>query len=310
MDESDQRTPTLYQPCFEHDSCGFGLIAQIDNIASHQTVSDALVALDRLSHRGGVGADGRTGDGCGVLLKFPESFLRTVANAAGVTPAPRFAAGTVFLNTDPALAQRARDTLRAELERRGLHVAGWRTVPIDTSVCGEAALAVLPHIEQVFVDAPDDIEPERLESRLLAARRRTSRLLGDDDPAFYVVSLSARTIGYKAMVLANALADFYPDLRDARLTTSVCVFHQRYSTNTSPQWRLAQPFRLLAHNGEINAIQGNRNWALARGAMYQTPLIENMDDLLPLVNMTGSDSSSLDNMLEGQVGRAAGRGRV
>lgn len=291
-------TPSLYRPEFEHDSCGFGLIAQIDDRASHTLLRDALTALDRLSHRGGVGADGRTGDGCGVLLKFPANFLRAVAADAGIVPGERFAAGLVFLSRDDALADAARDALADELKQRDLRVAGWRTVPTDATACGEASLATLPRIEQVFVDAPDALDPLYFESRLLAARRCASRRLADCDPMFYVVGLSARTLGYKAMVLASALPAFYPDLRDPRLATSVCVFHQRYSTNTEPQWRLAQPFRLLAHNGEINAIQGNRNWALARGALYHSPLIDSMDDLLPMVNMSGSDSSSLDNMLE------------
>ncbi len=294
----DDQQPGLYRPEFERDSCGFGLIAQIDDQPSHALLRDSLVALNRLSHRGGVAADGRSGDGCGVLLRFPEPFLRTLAQEAGIDTADLFASGLVFLSPDPALAGKARRQLAGELAADGLTMAGWREVPIDPSVCGEAALASLPRIEQVFVNAPDDLGHRRFESRLIRARRRCSRALADDDPDFYVVTLSARNIGYKGMVLAQSLADFYLDLRDPRLEVSVCVFHQRYSTNTLPRWRLAQPFRLLAHNGEINAIQGNRNWALARGAMYRTPLIENMDDLLPLVNMTGSDSSSLDNMLE------------
>ncbi len=289
---------SLYRSAYEHDSCGFGLIAQIDDVASHALVADALGALNRLSHRGGVAADGRSGDGCGVLLRFPDSFLRALAADVDVELAPLFAAGLVFLSQDEAKAQASRERLRCELAADDLAVAGWRCVPIVPSVCGESALVSLPRIEQVFVNAPGDIGPRRFESRLIRARRRTSRALAEVDPDFYVVTLSARNLGYKAMVLAESLADFYPDLRDPRLVASVCVFHQRYSTNTTPQWRLAQPFRLLAHNGEINAIQGNRNWALARGAMYHSPLIENMDDLLPMVNMSGSDSSSLDNMLE------------
>ncbi|TCO81135.1 glutamate synthase (NADPH/NADH) large chain [Plasticicumulans lactativorans] len=287
----------LYRPDFEHDNCGFGLIAHMDDKASHWLVQTSINALARLTHRGAVAADGKSGDGCGLLMKAPEGFLRAVAAEAGFELAASFAAGLIFLNPDAALAASARAQLEAEIAREGLATAGWREVPIDTTCCGEEALKTLPRFEQVFVNAPDGMGVDEFERHLLLARRRASRELMDSDPAFYVVTLSSQTLGYKGLVMPAALPVFYPDLRDPRLEASICVFHQRFSTNTTPQWRLAQPFRFLAHNGEINTIRGNRNWALTRGYTFHSPLFD-MQDLRPMVNMTGSDSSSLDNMLE------------
>ncbi len=287
----------LYRPEFERDNCGFGLIAQMDNQSSHWLVNTSINALARLTHRGAVAADGKSGDGCGLLMKLPVAYLREVAAEAGMTLADGFAVGMVFLNQDAVLAATARAQLETELRQEGLAIAGWRVVPIDPAACGEESLKTLPRIEQVFVNAPPDVEMARFERHLLVARRRTSRVLMDTDPMFYVPSLSSRVISYKGLVMPANLPVFYPDLHDGRLESSICVFHQRFSTNTLPQWRLAQPFRYLAHNGEINTIRGNRNWALARGYTFKSSLL-NMQDLRPMVNMTGSDSSSLDNMLE------------
>ncbi len=292
-----QASEGLYRPEFEHDNCGFGLIAQMDDKPSHWLVKTSIAALARLTHRGAVAADGKSGDGCGLLMKKPDGFLRAVAAEAGLGLGALYAAGIVFLSQDAAAARTARETLEAELVRESLAVAGWRSVPTDTGCCGEEALKTLPRFEQIFVNAPADISDAEFERRLLVARRRTSRILMDTDQAFYVVSLSCHTIGYKGLVMPAALPVLYRDLQDPRLEASICLFHQRFSTNTTPQWRLAQPFRFLAHNGEINTIRGNRNWALARGYTFKSPLFD-MQDLRPMVNMTGSDSSSLDNMLE------------
>ncbi len=171
-------------------------------------------------------------------------------------------------------------------------------------LCGELALKTLPRIEQVFVNAPAGMQWGTFNRQLFIARRRAEQVFATIDPNAYVASLSAATISYKGMVLPEALADFYPDLKDPRLESSVCIFHQRFSTNTLPEWRLAQPFRFLAHNGEINTIQGNRNWALARAGNFRSDKLPDLSDLNPIISMTGSDSSSLDNMLE--VMRAAG----
>ena len=292
----------LYDPAFERDSCGFGLIANLDDMPSHWVVKTAISALARLTHRGAVAADGKTGDGCGLLLKFPKQFLRAVATDLGFSLHERFAAGTVFLSQDEECAAAARAAIDTAIAEIGLEVAGWRKVPTDASVCGERALRTLPRIEQVFVNAPDDMPRGRFNRRLFLARRRAEQRMNERDA--YVASLSSTTISYKGMVMPGVLPDFYPDLKDPRLESSVVVFHQRFSTNTLPQWRLAQPFRFLAHNGEINTIQGNRNWAQARAKNFLSDKLDDISDLDPIISLTGSDSSSLDNMLE--VMRAGG----
>ncbi len=300
--ECDQQGPDvvgLYDPRDERDSCGFGLIAQLDDNPSRATVDAALAALARMTHRGGVAADGLSGDGCGLLLKQPERFLRTLADEAGIALAAQFAAGLVFLPHDDADAAHCRDTLRMTLVETGLAVAGWRNVPVDASACGATARATMPRIEQVFVvpasahDLPSSAAFRR--ALFLARRRATQRLQGQ--PLFYVVTLSAESIGYKGMVLPAHLPRFYPDLRRADLHTSVAVFHQRFSTNTTSRWSLAQPFRLLAHNGEINTIAGNRAWAQARKHVWRSEHID-AREFDPVIEVDGSDSQSLDAMLD------------
>lgn len=292
-------TQGLYKDAYERDSCGFGLIANLDDQPSHWLVRTAITSLNRLTHRGAIAGDGKTGDGCGLLLKKPEGFLRAVAAEAGIELAEKFASGLVFLNRDPALARDARAAVEAQLERQGLELAGWRIVPVNPQACGTQALKTLPHIEQVFVNCRlSDIDEASLNRKLYMARRIAEKEIQQKDPVFYVPSLSATTIVFKGMVMPQHLTQFYPDLQDERLEASVAVFHQRFSTNTLPQWRLAHPYRYLAHNGEINTVQGNRNWALARGPLFRSPLLPELQEALPLVSLTGSDSQSLDNMLE------------
>ncbi|MCH7820404.1 MAG: glutamate synthase large subunit [Proteobacteria bacterium] len=292
----------LYDPAFERDSCGFGLIANLDDMPSHWVVETAISALARLTHRGAVAADGKTGDGCGLLIKFPQTFLRATAEELGLQLGDRFAVGMVFLNQDEERADAARETIDTAIADFGLEVAGWRKVPTDPTVCGEQALRSMPRIEQVYVNAPQGMPRGPFNRRLFLARRRVEKKIGDGDT--YIVSLSSITIGYKGMVMPSVLSDFYPDLRDPHIESSVCIFHQRFSTNTTPQWRLAQPFRFLAHNGEINTIQGNRNWAIARTKNFISDKLDDISDLDPLISLVGSDSSTLDNMLE--VLRAGG----
>ncbi|MGH8267880.1 MAG: glutamate synthase large subunit [Steroidobacteraceae bacterium] len=291
-------SPGLYKDAYERDSCGFGLVASLDDAPSHALVRTAVTSLTRLTHRGAIAADGKTGDGCGLLLKRPEGFLRALAAEAGIALATRFASGLVFLSHDAQLAGEARVVLAAQLARQGLEVAGWRLVPSNPDACGAQALKTLPVIEQVFVNCRlPSLDEAAFNRRLFMARRLAEKALAAD-PVFYVPSLSASTIVFKGMVMPQYLTRFYPDLDDPRLETSVAVFHQRFSTNTLPQWRLAHPYRYLAHNGEINTVQGNRNWATARGPLLSSPLLPDLQQALPLVSLTGSDSQSLDNMLE------------
>jgi len=252
-------TAGLFRPEEFRDNCGFGLIAHSSGDVSHRLLQTAIESLTCMTHRGGIAADGKTGDGCGLLMQMPAQFMRTLA----------------------------RECFDSDL---GEHV------PTDSSVCGEIALATLPAIEQVFIDA-SGLSGDELSSRLFVARRK-AEIANEGDEEYYIFSLSGRVIAYKGLVMPVDLPRFYGDLSDERLETAICVFHQRFSTNTMPRWPLAQPFRLLAHNGEINTIDGNRNWADARTARFETDRLPNIKDIAPLVNRSGSDSSSLDNMLD------------
>ncbi|MFK5915599.1 MAG: glutamate synthase large subunit [Woeseiaceae bacterium] len=287
----------LYRPEFERDNCGFGLMAQMDGKPSHWLLKTSIDALARLTHRGAVAADGKTGDGCGLLLKKPDSFFKAEAAKLKFELAELYGVGMVFLNEDKELAGAARQQLEAEISKEGLTIAGWRIVPVDKSVCGTEALKSLPQIEQIFINAKDGMDSTTFERHLYIARRRTEKAIENTDSTFYIPSLSSSVISYKGLVMPESLPLFYKDLNEEAFETSLAVFHQRFSTNTWPQWRLAQPFRYLAHNGEINTVQGNRNWSVARGHKFETPNFP-MEDVRPLVSMTGSDSNSMDNMLE------------
>ncbi|MGN6224331.1 glutamate synthase large subunit [Pseudoxanthomonas sp.] len=287
----------LYDPNDERDACGFGMIAQLDDQPSRALVDTAIAALSRMTHRGGVAADGLTGDGCGLLIRKPDAFLHALAEEAGITVGARFAAGLVFLPHDAAQADRCRATLEAELRRAGVSPRGWRVPPTDDSVCGVLAKETLPRIEQIFVDAGDHQDDDAFGLALFLSRRRSEQQLRADIPDFYVVTLAQHAIGYKGMVLPDKLPIFYPDLQRSDLASSAVVFHQRFSTNTLPRWPLAHPFRLLAHNGEINTIEGNRRWAQARSKVWKTPRFD-IAEFDPVISMHGSDSQSLDNMLE------------
>ena len=287
----------LYRPEEFRDNCGFGLIAHVQGEVSHRLLQTAIESLTCMTHRGGIAADGRTGDGCGLLMQMPDAFMRSEARATlGVELGEHYAAGMVFLSQDVERQRVAREAMETALASEGLAVYGWREVPIDTAVCGEIALDQLPRIEQIFVDA-DGVDHDHCLGKLFIARRKIEMAL-KSDPDFYICSLSDRVISYKGLVMPADLARFYPDLNNPALATAICVFHQRFSTNTLPRWPLAQPFRMLAHNGEINTIEGNRSWSRARTSKLASPLLPRLQDLAPLVNTEGSDSSSLDNMLE------------
>ena len=287
----------LYHPEEFKDNCGFGLIAHMTGEPSHHLLQTAMQALTCMTHRGGINADGKTGDGCGLLMQKPDQFLRAVAQEHFSAELPRqYAVGMVFFNQDPVKAEAARTNMDREIVAAGLKLVGWRKVPIDTSVLGRLALERLPQIEQVFIGG-EGLSDQEFAIKLFSARRRSS-VANAHDADHYICSFSHKTIIYKGLMMPRDLAAFYPDLGDERLQTAICVFHQRFSTNTLPKWPLAQPFRFLAHNGEINTITGNRNWAMARRTKFANDLIPDLEELGPLVNRVGSDSSSMDNMLE------------
>ncbi|MDC9615039.1 glutamate synthase large subunit [Xenorhabdus khoisanae] len=286
----------LYDNLQEKDNCGFGLIAHIEGEPSHKVVRTAIHALARMQHRGAILADGKTGDGCGLLMQKPDRFFQMIASEHSWRLAKNYAVGMLFLSQDAKIAQSCRDIIEQELQNETLSIVGWREVPINRDILGDIALSSLPRIEQIFVNAPAGWRSQDLERRLFVARRRIEKRITDND--FYICSLSNLVTIYKGLCMAADLPRFYPDLADLRMESSICLFHQRFSTNTVPRWPLAQPFRYLAHNGEINTITGNREWAKARAYKFRTPLIPDLHTAAPFVNETGSDSSSLDNMLE------------
>ncbi len=292
-------TEMLYDKSLEKDNCGFGLIAHIEGEPSHKVVRTAIHALARMQHRGAILADGKTGDGCGLLLQKPDRFFRVVAEEKGWRLAKNYAVGMLFLSHDEEEAQASRRIVEEEVVRETLSVVGWRDVPVNQDVLGEIALSSMPRIQQLFINAPAGWRPRDMERRLYMARRRAEkRIEQSDDKAFYICSFSNQVNIYKGLCMPADLPRFYLDLADLRLESAICLFHQRFSTNTVPRWPLAQPFRYMAHNGEINTIAGNRQWARARAYKFNTPLIPDLQNAGPFVNETGSDSSSMDNMLE------------
>ncbi|MGX5202292.1 glutamate synthase large subunit [Aliikangiella sp. IMCC44632] len=287
---------TLYHHSQGKDNCGFGLIAQLDGEQSHSLIKTAITALTRMTHRGAVHSDGKTGDGCGLSIQLNQNYFRQVGEQLGFKLGKRFAVGQVFFSQNKAQEKAAKAILEEELAKETLTFCGYRSVPINTKLCGEGALHSLPNIQQIFVTAPPGWGKYDLERRLFMARRRAADRIKCND--YYVVSLSNLMIVYKGLVLPENLAQFYLDLSDPLMKSAICLFHQRFSTNTAPLWKFAQPFRFLAHNGEINTISANRRWAHARRKKLFTPLLSDLGQLQHLVNQSGSDSSSLDNMLE------------
>lgn len=288
----------LYTPGEFKDNCGFGLIAHMDGKPSHDLLRTAIESLTCMTHRGGIAADGKTGDGCGLLIKKPDSFLRAVAQDLFAKALPEnYAVGMMFLDLDLAKAEEERTAVNKAFADQGLTVIGWREVPTNNDCLGPMALDCIPRFEQVFIAPAADLTEQAFTVKLFFARRQAEIAL-KDHAGFYIASLSDKVLSYKGLMMPVDLPNFYLDLGDARMETAICVFHQRFSTNTMPRWPLAQPFRMLAHNGEINTINGNRNWAAARAGKFETPLMPDLKSIQPVVNTTGSDSSSMDNMLE------------
>lgn len=287
----------LYHPDEFRDNCGFGLVAQIEGKRSHKLLESAINALTCMTHRGGIAADGVTGDGCGLLMQKPDGFLRAVARELFSSElSDDYGIGMIFLSPDEQKAELARTVMAEELAAEGLDVLGWRRVPTNPDICGKMARANMPDIEQVFINSRESSRHE-LKVKLFIARRKSEIRL-ENDADFYICSLSNTVLSYKGLVMPADLPAFYEDLRDPRIEIAMCTFHQRFSTNTLPKWPLAQPFRMLAHNGEINTIRGNRNWARARVNKFRSSIIPDVEAIAPVVNFHGSDSSSMDNMVE------------
>jgi glutamate synthase domain-containing protein 2/glutamate synthase domain-containing protein 1/glutamate synthase domain-containing protein 3 len=291
------RPAGLYDPANEHDACGVALVAKLWGEANHAVVEKGLEALGNLEHRGAAGADPNTGDGAGILLLIPDAFLRAVAAGVELPPAGRYGVGMCFLPTDAErraeLEQLVEDVVREE----GQRVVWWRDVPVDDRYCGEIARASQPFVRQVLVAAAPEVADQlAFERKLYVIRRLIEKRAGDD---LAIPSLSSRTIVYKGMLTAPQLPRFYPDLRDPRMTSRLAIVHSRFSTNTFPSWTLAQPFRMLAHNGEINTLRGNINWMRARESQLRSDLFgDELQKVMPVIQEGGSDSAVFDNVLE------------
>jgi len=286
----------------EHDACGVGLIAALDGKPSRKVVQAGIDALKAVWHRGAVDADGKTGDGAGIHIEIPQDFFAEVVSRGGDKLKPgRIAVGMVFLpKTDLGAQERCRQIVETEVLNAGYAIYSWRQVPIDVSCIGEKANATRPEIEQILLWSPQAIDEDSYERDLYVIRRRIEKqAIAAQIPELYLCSLSCRSIIYKGMFLAESLTEFYPDLLDARFVSRFAIYHQRYSTNTFPTWRLAQPFRTLAHNGEINTVHGNINWMKAHETRLAHPRLDAvMDDLKPVVQAGGSDTATLDNVFE------------
>ena len=294
----------LYRPEFEHDACGIGFVCDVHNRPSHSIVTDGAEILNNLVHRGAAGANPTTGDGAGILLQIPDELLR--AEVDFPLPAPgRYGVGMCFLPQDEARCERVKQLLRDKLAEARLEVVGWRQVPVDSSILNDYVRSFEPVIEQVFIQAPDDMDGELLELKFYLVRRWVSQELKrtgelDSDPAgYYIASMSCRTIVYKGMFLAHQLVPYYDDLRDRRTTSALAMVHQRFSTNTFPSWKLAHPYRVLAHNGEINTARGNVNNMIARQqSLVNERWGDDLKSIYPLIADGLSDTGSLDNCME------------
>ncbi|MGH2971341.1 MAG: glutamate synthase central domain-containing protein, partial [Gaiellaceae bacterium] len=277
------RQTGLYDPSFEHDACGVAFVARLDGAPRHETVDRALVALANLEHRGAAGADAYTGDGAGILVQVPDAFFR------GLIPElPRlYGVGTCF-------GERC-DAIEEAIEQEGQRLVCWRDVPIDDAHVGRTARDSMPRIRQ-FVVAAEGLEGDAFERKLYVIRRVAELAAG---PELVIPSLSSRTLVYKGMLTAPQLARFYPDLRDPSFESALALVHSRFSTNTFPSWELAHPYRMIAHNGEINTLRGNVNWMRARESQLASELFgDDLKKVLPVIREGGSDTAVFDNVLE------------
>ena len=282
----------LYDASNEHDACGVGMIVDIHGNKSHELVDSALKVLENMKHRGAEGADNKTGDGAGIMLQIPHEFI--LLQGIPVPEKGKYGTGLVFLPKDGQEQSHMLSIMIEEIEREGLNLMHLRNVPVNSSILGKDALGTEPSIKQVFITGSTDTE--NLERTLYIIRKRIENRIHHKD--FYIVSLSSKNIVYKGMLSSVQVREYFPDLTQPYFTSGLAVVHSRFSTNTFPTWSLAQPFRLLAHNGEINTIRGNRAWMEARESVLSTPTLGNVKQIRPIIQPGMSDSASLDNVLE------------
>ncbi len=296
----------LYEPSTERAACGVGFIASLNGVKSHSIVHKALEILVKLEHRGACGCDPRTGDGAGLLIQIPDRFLRNVAAGEGISlpDLHEYGTGLVFLPPDSLQRRQCEEAFAEAVREEGQELLGWRTVPVRPEALGEVARAVEPAIRQIFIGRGAGVNDDAsFERKLFVIRKRMERWARQSNLSmagcFYVPSLSHNTLNYKGLLLAPQIEAYFPDLKDPTLTSGIALVHQRYSTNTFPTWDLAQPFRFLCHNGEINTLRGNMNWMHAREKLFGSPHFgEDMAKILPIMNPAWSDSAALDNAIE------------
>ena len=297
----------LYDPSFEHDACGIGFVAHIRGKKSHQHVSDALTVLENMEHRGACGCEVNTGDGAGIMIQIPHEFFYAEALKSGVMlPAVgKYGVGVIFFPKNVTLREACRDTFNRTAEQLGMEILWYRRVPVNTEGIGETALSVEPEMEQVFIKCPDHINDQTdFDRKLFVLRNYASHLINNtvkqDAVGFYVASMSSRVLVYKGQLTSHQVREYFPDLSQKTLTSAFGLVHSRFATNTFPSWKLAQPFRFIAHNGEINTLQGNLNWLRSSEKGFTSPYFthEEMEMLLPIVTSGQSDSACLDNMIE------------
>lgn len=290
--ESRPASSGLYHPEYEHDACGVGMIVDIHGNKSHDLVDAALKVLENMKHRGAEGADNKTGDGAGIMLQIPHEFI--LLQGIPVPEKGKYGTGLVFLPKDVKEQEAILSIMIEEVEREGLSLMHLRSVPVNSSILGKSALETEPDIKQVFITGATDLE--NFERTLYIVRKKIERRVHHKD--FYIVSLSSKNIIYKGMLSSVQVREYFQDLTQPYFTSGLAIVHSRFSTNTFPTWSLAQPFRLLAHNGEINTIRGNRGWMEARESVLSTPLLGDVKKIGPIIQPGMSDSASLDNVLE------------
>lgn len=297
----------LYDPSFDRDSCGIGFVADIKGKKSHQTISDALTVLENMEHRGACGCENNTGDGAGIMIQMPHAFFKEECSKLGfaLPDYGRYGVGVIFFPKDKERYEESRMLFSKCADALNLKVLGYRKVPVDDTDIGFTALSVEPHIEHVFIKCPNHIyDPEAFERKLFVLRNYASHLInktiGEDEVGFYIASLSHKTIVYKGQLTSAQVRNYFTDLKNPKLISAFGLVHSRFATNTFPSWKLAQPFRYMAHNGEINTLQGNLNWLRSSNKSFTSPYFspEEMNLLLPIVTPGQSDSACLDNMIE------------
>ena len=286
----------LYDPRNEHDSCGVSFVAHLKGVRSNELVLTGLKALTNMEHRGATGAEPDTGDGAGILIQVPDAFLRAVVEF-DLPAVGAYAAGVAFLPADPDSCEKAMAAIEAIIGDVGLVVLGWRDLPIEPDCLGQTARAAMPTFKQLFVSDPDGATGIDLDRKAFVARKRSRREL-EGELQTYFASLSSRTMVYKGMLTTPQLSEFFPDLLDSRVESALLLVHSRFSTNTFPSWPLAHPYRFVAHNGEINTVQGNQNWMRAREAMLQSDLLPGIDQSFPICTPGSSDTARFDEVLE------------